>query len=83
MKSLKITVDKKISGGRTDYVYPDGYDSDLISVEGYEHGGDPSKLSQTEYLVGVADDLFPSGDGIVELDQVEYSALLAATKPAA
>ena len=80
MKPVKVTITKEIVNGRYNYIYPDGYDSKKITMEGYEHQSDPAKHGQTEFCLGMAADDFPENANIVVLSQEEYDSALATIK---
>ncbi len=82
MKNVKVTVTKEIANGSIKFIYPEGYDAQTIMVEAYEHQGNSTKNSTTEFLYGKASDDFIENTDIVVIDQTTYDAAVAAIKGA-
>jgi len=77
MKYLKVSVTKSIAGGGIKFTYPEGYNAQEIMVEAYEHSYDDSKLEETEWVYGKANDTFPeNGVSIISLAKEDYLAEL-------
>lgn len=79
MRYMKIGVTKTINNGAVDWSYPQGYNRDKIMPVRYQHQGGQVQHYDDEFLLGIADDSFPTnGTDLLELTQAEYEAELAA-----